>query len=137
LPVRLDLPHHAARQIAEALQHMPNRPVEITLSPEELGRVRMGVSASEGNILVAILAERPETIDLLRRNIAALEAAFQELGYSNINFEFAGGENAQSNSDEGKQNRTEPPDNWLEKPQTAAVQVQLKPAALSGLDIRL
>ena len=35
--------------------------VEIRLSPEELGRVQLGLTASENSIVLSIQAERPET----------------------------------------------------------------------------
>lgn len=89
IPMRMDMPISVSRQIADALQNMPGRPVEIRLSPEELGRVRLAVSSSEAGITVNVLAERPETMDLLRRNIADLESAFQDLGYEDIAFSFS------------------------------------------------
>lgn len=137
LPTRMDLPHHVARQIADALQQMPNRPVEIMLSPEELGRVRLGVSTSEGNILVSVLAERPETTDLMRRHINALETAFQELGYSNINFSFAGDRSAEADGSDQQQDG--PQDNWASAQDIAPdiTQIKLSSAPISGVDIRL
>lgn len=137
LPTRMDLPHHVARQIADALQHLPNRPVEIVLSPEELGRVRLGVSTSEGNIMVSVLAERPETTELIRRHISALETAFQELGYSNINFSFTGDRSAESS---GQGPQKESGQGSLASAQdisTDATQLHLRSAPLSGVDIRL
>ncbi len=138
LPTRSELPQHMARQIAEAMQNMPNRPVEIRLNPEELGRVRLGVSSTEGNIMVTILAERPETGDLMRRHINALETAFQELGYSDINFAFAG------ESDSGQAENENGDGNGFGKPQHDAVgtdespvQLHLNAAPVTGVDIRL
>lgn len=101
MPTRLDLPNHVSRQVAEALQHMPGKPVEISLNPEELGRVRLGVTTSEAGIVVSVLAERQETIDLMRRHINALETAFQAIGYSDISFSFAG--NDTPDGDQGQQ----------------------------------
>jgi flagellar hook-length control protein FliK len=83
---------HTLRQVAEAVQHLPNRPVEITLSPEELGRVRLSVSAQDAGLSLTVLAERPETLDLLRRNIDQLQREFQQLGYEDVTFSFSGQE---------------------------------------------
>lgn len=137
LPTRTELPQHVARQIAEALQTMPNRPVEIRLNPEELGRVRLGVSTVEGNIMVTVLAERPETSDLMRRHISALETAFQELGYSDISFAFGGGDSMQPDqerdSDQGSTGTQRTMNETVKKP----IEVHLNAAPVSGLDIRL
>lgn len=88
---RPELPGHVARQMAEAMQQAPNRPVELALNPVELGRVRMSISAEEGSIVVHVLAERAETLDLLRRNIDQLGEEFQSLGYASVAFSFGQG----------------------------------------------
>ncbi len=80
-----------ALQIAEAARHLPDRPVEITLNPEELGRVRMTLSAADDAIVVTLAVERGETADLLRRHIETLAQEFRSLGYRDISFEFGGG----------------------------------------------
>ena len=80
-----------SRQMAEALQKLPDRPVEVSLNPSELGRVRMNIAASEVGITVSILTERPETLDLLRRNIDDLAKEFQNIGYETISFAFSEG----------------------------------------------
>jgi len=97
---RAETPGLMARQMAEALQRLPDKPVEIALNPRELGRVRMSISAAEAGITVNVLAERPETLDLMRRNIEQLTVEFEAIGYSNINFAFAEGEAQQSFSEE-------------------------------------
>ncbi|MFK7834743.1 MAG: flagellar hook-length control protein FliK [Sulfitobacter sp.] len=136
MPIRLDTPQHVARQIAEAMQHMPNRPVEISLSPEELGRVRLALTHSEAGITVSVLAERPETIDLMRRHISNLEAAFQAIGYDDVAFSFAGGE-----ADTGEQNERTGDSNFdglnAEPNMPDATQITLNTAAQSGVDIRV
>ncbi len=134
---RSDLPQHLSRQIVEALQHMPNRPVEIALNPEELGRVRLGISSSESGIVVSVLAERPETIDLLRRHITSLETAFQNIGYSTIAFSFSGGDPGQSNSEEGRRDPTPTTSRDEGLPPASPHLIDLALAPAIGLDIRL
>lgn len=99
---RADLPVNVARQIADAAQRGPGQSVEVSLQPAELGRVRMTLSAAEGGITVLIQAERPETLDLMRRNIEALEAAIGDLGYDDVAFSFgdAGGQTDDSKSED-------------------------------------
>lgn len=135
---RLDLPQHVARQIADAIQQMPNRPVEISLNPEELGRVRLGLTTSEAGLIVHILAERPETMELMRRHINNLESAFAAIGYSDIAFSFGGNGNDQADRPKDGQDH---PDTSLETgtlPQSGnATQIRLASPSVTGLDLRL
>ncbi|MDP3341304.1 flagellar hook-length control protein FliK [Frigidibacter sp.] len=75
-------------QLAEAVARFPDRPVELTLSPEELGRVRLTLSTSDAGLVLAVSAERPETLDLMRRNIDQLARDFREIGFSDLSFSF-------------------------------------------------
>lgn len=86
---RAETPKLVAKQLVEVVQNTSDSSIELSLNPKELGRVRMSLTALENGITVAITAERAETLDLMRRNIAALEQEFQELGYSEINFSFS------------------------------------------------
>lgn len=83
---RLPLP-----QAAEILARHPDRPVEITLRPEELGHVRMALSTADSGISLTITAERPETLDLMRRHIEQLAAEFRRLGFDDLGFQFRQG----------------------------------------------
>ncbi|PTQ75014.1 flagellar hook-length control protein FliK [Celeribacter persicus] len=86
---RIELPTHMASQIADAARQLPDRPVEITLSPEELGKVRLSFHLSEnGAMHVVIAAERADTLDLLRRNVDSLIGEFRDLGYTDSGFSF-------------------------------------------------
>jgi len=104
-PLRADLAPQIARQMAEAMPLAAQRPVEIALSPEELGRVRMSITTDDGAITVNILTERPETLDLMRRHIDQLGQSFRSMGYEQITFAFGQGADAsdQGASDEGNQ----------------------------------
>lgn len=97
---RTETPAMIARQMAEALQRLPDRPVEISLNPKELGRVRMNISVAEIGITVNVIAERPETLDLMRRNIDQLSREFEAMGYDDIGFAFAEGEAQQQFSEQ-------------------------------------
>jgi len=87
-PQRGASPHALAHQMAQALSDSSNRPVELTLAPEELGKVRMTMHSTETSITLSLQAERPETLDLMRRNIDLLARDFREMGYTNISFDF-------------------------------------------------
>ena len=80
-----------AGQLADALVTQQGNKVEISLTPAELGRVRMVLSTTESGVLVSIAAERPETLDMIRRHIDQLAEEFRKLGYVGIGFEFSGG----------------------------------------------
>ena len=134
---RPETPSMVGRQMAEAIQRLPDKPVEVALNPEELGKVRMSISATDGGITVNVLAERPETLELMRRHIDQLAREFQALGYQNINFAFGEGQTGQ-NSDPGGEggNDSLPSSNTAEQAtENAANPIQL--ATTSGLDLRL
>ncbi|MEZ5888268.1 MAG: flagellar hook-length control protein FliK, partial [Paracoccaceae bacterium] len=77
------------RQLAQGLDAHRGGPVEVTLSPEELGRVRMVLQGGETGLTLTLTAERPETLDLMRRHIDQLAQDFRDLGYRNLAFSFA------------------------------------------------
>jgi flagellar hook-length control protein FliK len=85
---RADSVRNAAAQAVEVIIRQPGKPVEITLNPEELGRVRMALTTTESGVTVVITSERPETLDLMRRHIDQLAQEFLRLGYENTAFEF-------------------------------------------------
>jgi flagellar hook-length control protein FliK len=134
-------------QIATALSSLPDRPVELALSPEELGKVRMTLThGHDGGISVAVQAERPETLDLMRRNIDQLASDFRDMGYSSIDFSFSGGQNYP-----GQQNPETTPEGFASGSggtgddltastpilTAAADPIRLRLADDSGLDMRL
>ena len=133
---RADLVSHVARQIADVAHHLPARPVEITLSPEELGRVRLSMTTQETGIVLNVVAERPETMDLLRRHISQLGEQFQALGYENISFSFAGGGDAQD-SEGGTSDSPAHHQPIADDTETAPLQIALATGASAGVDLRL
>ncbi|MFK7878935.1 flagellar hook-length control protein FliK [Roseobacter sp.] len=133
---RPETPGMIGRQMAEVLQRMPDRPVELALNPEELGRVRLSISAAEGGITVSVLAERPETLDLMRRHIDQLAREFQALGYNSINFAFNEGQ-SEHNKGNSDGSQSGPNSNLLaaETSENTVAPIQL--AASTGVDLRL
>lgn len=86
----------AGRPVINQVVHMvlraaPEGVVEVRLSPEELGRVRLSMSQAEVGMTVHISAERPETLDLMRRNIDMLESDLRDQGFQDLNFSFGEG----------------------------------------------
>lgn len=88
---RTDVARAVGNQLVEAVRHGPNGTTEVALNPEELGRVRLGLSTQDGVLHVSIMAERPETQDMLRRHIASLQTDFRALGYTDVAFDFGPG----------------------------------------------
>lgn len=54
---------------------------DIRLDPEELGKIHVKVNVDrDGNITTHMVADRPDTLDLLRRDTQGLERALQDAG---------------------------------------------------------
>jgi flagellar hook-length control protein FliK len=111
------LPHAITSQLAESLTRFSDRPVEITLSPEELGKVRMTLLTDANSLTLNLVADRPETLDLLRRNIDQLAQDFRDLGFANLSFSFE-----QQHSSDNQDLPPEPPkDGGPAQPDPAAL----------------
>ncbi len=81
-----------AMQIAEVSRPLPDGPIELSLQPEELGRLKLSFSGGEAGLHVVIAAERPETLEMMRRHIDLLAQEMRRLGHEGAQFSFAGGE---------------------------------------------
>lgn len=81
-------PTHVIRQISDAFVATTGNQIDIALSPEELGRIRMTISGREGGQHVIIWAERPEVLEQLRRNATTLMQEFSDAGMEDMSFEF-------------------------------------------------
>ncbi|ALG88988.1 MULTISPECIES: flagellar hook-length control protein FliK [Actibacterium] len=84
-------PAAVTSQLVEVIRQAPDGPVELTLRPEELGRLRITLTPQESGMIVSIQAERGETGDLLRRHIDLLDQELSDLGYTDIRFDFGQG----------------------------------------------
>jgi flagellar hook-length control protein FliK len=90
----LPMPTPAA-QVLQAIQTHAALPagserIEIVLSPIELGRVEITWSPKEAAALLTIAAERPETLELLRRNIDSLLEDLRRMGFGDAQLNLAG-----------------------------------------------
>jgi hypothetical protein len=84
-------PPQIAGQITAALVQTEGKATEIALAPEELGRVRLRLEPDAANpdrMVVMISIERPETLDLFRRNAAELTDALRQAGYGGVDIGF-------------------------------------------------
>ncbi len=112
---RAEITRAISGQMAAAIQvRAGSGTIEIALSPEELGRVSITLNGREDGMVLTITAERPETLDLMRRHLAVLEAEFQSLGYGDISFDLSTSDDAQDDTanpkakDYGPSHSTEP-----------------------------
>ncbi|WP_299281324.1 flagellar hook-length control protein FliK [uncultured Tateyamaria sp.] len=139
LHTRPDLPPHIAQQIAEALHKTPGKPLELVLNPPELGRVRMILSPSDAGIVVSVVAERPETLDLMRRNIEDLGRSFEELGYEDISFSFSQGDQTDQDPEARHQDGNPAHTAPFENPATIVIPALTSALRIApdGVDIRL
>lgn len=132
------------RQLADAMTAMPDRPVEIALSPEELGRVRMVITTTDGTVSLQVVAERPETVELMRRHADLLAQDLRQLGFDQLDFRFSGqsdgraGQGPASQPDQTAAFRGKNDSSALAPPDPASER-SVSPARASGrsLDIRL
>lgn len=128
-----EVARHVASQLAVAISQGTGRQTEISLNPEELGRVRMSISAADNSVSLTLLAERPETADLLRRHIDILAQEFRALGYADINFSF-GDESAGQDAPENTAAEAATMANLTEEPQHSQAAALPQTA---GVDLRL
>ena len=84
------LPPGLAAQLSGLLARPPDGLVEILLSPDELGRLRISLSPEGAGLHVAVHVERAETLDLLRRNADVLLAEIRAQGFAGASFSFSG-----------------------------------------------
>lgn len=88
LAARADTARAIAGQMAAVISAKPGAGgVEIALNPEELGRVSITLNGRDDGMHLMIMAERPETLDLMRRHIALLSAEFEKLGYAGLSLD--------------------------------------------------
>lgn len=84
------VPAPLAATLSDLLLRRTDGPVELTLSPEELGRVRLNLSPDGTGLHVTVQVERGDTLDLLRRNADLLLQEIRAQGFSGATFSFSG-----------------------------------------------
>ncbi len=131
------LPPQVMAQLAEMAPSLRNGPVEIQLSPEELGRVRLALSTTDTSVQIQIIAERPETQDLIRRHIDILAEDLKRQGFTDVGFSFG------DSSDHADQGRDSDHSGGFRSsgtantPDTPVIKQTLTIAPSARLDIRL
>ena len=134
-------PRALALQIATALGRASEGSIDLALHPRELGRLRLSLAPTEQGLVVTVTADRPETLDLMRRHAAELGQDLRAMGFRDVDLNFSGtgpdhfrGQAAPAGRDDTRIPDGSPPvaDPGPSRP-VAAVQA----VRVSGLDIRL
>lgn len=126
-------PRPVLQQVTDALVSTRGDRTEIALSPEELGRIRLVMSGPDRG-QITIWAERPETLDLVRRNADLLTQQLADAGVSAGSLDFRRDDRGDSQPAQGRASDDD------DIPFSAApLRVRMSPTALSDrrLDIRL
>ncbi|WP_157935909.1 flagellar hook-length control protein FliK [Paracoccus zhejiangensis] len=86
------------RQVGEAALRMQDDRIEIALSPEELGSVRLVLSRGEAGAALTVWVERPEVLEMLRRHADLLMGDLRNSGLGEASLSFRDGTGGQSGS---------------------------------------
>ena len=130
-------PQAVMAQVAVAIGGTSDDRVELRLDPPELGRVQIHLTRMDGGIQAVVMADRPETQDLLRRHAEVLARELGSAGYDSVSLDFAAGHEARPRLGEAREV------DWAEAapeaPTVPALPVPAAPRAsfAGGLDIRL
>jgi hypothetical protein len=62
--------------------------IDVSLTPEDLGRLTLKIDQSVQGLQVTIAAERLDTQEIMRRHIELLQQQFRSLGFENLSFAF-------------------------------------------------
>ena len=95
------LAQHVAQQLAVTMRHTADRATEIALDPVELGKVRMTIKTHDQAIVLSVVADRPETADLMRRHVDVLQQEFRALGYTSLTMEFSTSQGQTASGNDG------------------------------------
>lgn len=127
-------PRPVMQQVTSAVVTTRKNVTEIALAPEELGRLRLVMSGPDRSH-VTIWAERPETLDLVRRNADILTQHLQEAGIETSDMEFR--QDSSGPWGDSDTNSAMPDRDDADIAVTTRVQVAATPVSDRRLDIRL
>ena len=134
-------------KIAEQLRagvRMDRYPLEIALDPPELGQVRMVLQTSDATTTLLIIADRPETAELMRRHANFLHEAFAQEGKGGLNLQFGtpsdgqqGVANGGGASGRGAQQNSQAEADIGSLPETSVMTPRPNSSSSSGLNLTL
>lgn len=122
-------------QLAQHIARAPAGETEVRLAPEELGRVKMVISQTDVGLHIAMSAEKPETLELMRRHETLLLRDLEQLGYENASLSYQDGGGALPPAKSETEEQSEPD---VVGASGAADDRHPRPAARAGgLDLRV
>jgi len=98
-----ELARDVARQIGAQVFNLGKGRFELSLAPAELGKVDMSLQDRENRLTLIVHAERPETMDLIRRHIGQLEQELRQMGLGNLSLQLGTGGAATSQGGQGQE----------------------------------
>ncbi len=75
-------------QVAHLIVHRAEDRAEVLLEPAELGRMRFEITHRGDGVQILLSAERPETLELLRRHADQLTGEFRAMGFGSADLGF-------------------------------------------------
>ena len=134
--VPMSLPNTVPAQLIHHAGAAQTSAVDVLLKPEELGHVKFQIHQQGDSVRITLSAERPETLDLLRRHSDQLLQEFRQSGFSQASLSFG---------QWGQQQRSAPPpaeftaarDADTEKPTIVAPNAAAAAPYGGGLNLRL
>lgn len=138
LPARpLNATMPVPRQLVELVVQQPDRPLDITLNPEDLGRLRLQLTASENGATLLVSADRAETLEMIRRHAQDLVDEFRRQGFGAVSLEF--GDKSQGSPSGLREERSTAPglDEPLEDQIAEPLHDRARQAVANGLDLRM
>lgn len=86
------IPASPVHQVVETLAALPpDTPgrIELTLTPDNLGKLHFDMRTEAGGLSIVLSAERPDTLDLMRRHLPELMAELKQAGVQTGSFSFS------------------------------------------------
>ena len=134
VPLRI-APEVVTHQVAHLILSQAEDRAELLLDPAELGRLRFEITQRGEGVQIVVMAERPETMDLLRRHADQLLDDLQAMGFSGSALGFGHWDGPP------QQTPTPLPDEGMvQMPLPAPIQFPVAPpprGAAGGLNLRL
>lgn len=87
-PAPIPLPATVPAQLLHHVSAAKAGAIEVLLQPEELGHVKFQIQQQGESVRILLSAERPETLDLLRRHADHLLQEFRQSGFSQASLSF-------------------------------------------------
>lgn len=130
-----EIARDTAQQIGAQVLNLGKGRFELSLSPSELGKVDMLLQDNDNRLTLVVNAERPETMDLIRRHIGLLELELRQLGLGNLSLQLGTGGAPGSQGGQGQESLASAAGN--DTPTEPARPAANPAAAGDHLDLRL